>query len=319
MYQEHNHSIGTKTRELISNIYRQSDLGYLILRPFYKLYEIVLAIIPDKIIVKSSFKKHMGYDLDLKNPLTLNEKINWLKLYNRKDIQTLVSDKYRVRDYIASKIGNKYLIPLIFHTDNYKDLVPENLPESNYIIKTNHDSSGGLIVKNSNKLNYKEIQKRFRRLMKENHYYSTKEWQYKNIKPHIIVEKLLLTEDGDIPSDYKFHCFNGKVEFIMVDLDRFGDLRTRNLYDKDWNLLECKWGRPNGKPVKKPNKLNEMIEIAEKLATKFIYLRVDLYYVKEEIYFGELTLYHASGFQAFLDPQCDLKFGKLLKLGIENE
>lgn len=314
MYQEHNHSIGTKIRELISNIYRKSDTGYFILRPLYNIYEMALSLIPDKIIIKSSFKKHMGYSLDLENPMTLNEKINWLKLNNRKSKHTLVADKYRVRNYISDKIGDQYLIPLLFQTNNYKDLVQNNLPKSNYIIKTNHDSSGGLIIKNSNKLNYKDIQKRFRRLMKENHYYSTLEWQYKNIKPHIIVEKLLLTEDGSIPSDYKFHCFNGKLAFIMVDLDRYGDLRTRNLYDKNWNLLDCKWGRPNGKSIEKPKKLNEMIDIAERLAADFVYLRVDLYYVKDQIYFGELTLYHASGLQAFTEHSCDEKFGSMLDI-----
>lgn len=314
MYQSQNQTLLTKTRKLISDVYRTSNLGYSILRPFYKTYELLLRLMPDKILLKRSFKKHMGYSLNLENPVTLNEKINWLKLYNRKNKHTLIADKYRVREYVSKTIGDNYLIPLLFHTNNPKDLVEENLPKSNYIIKTNHDSSGGLIIRDGSKLNYKKIQQRFRKLMKENHYYTSLEWQYKNIKPHIIIEKLLLTEDGGIPSDFKFHCFNGKLEFIMVDLDRFGELRTRNLYDKDWNLLECKWGRPNNKAVAKPNKLNEMIEIAEKLAKEFIYIRVDFYYVKEKIYFGELTLHHASGLQAFTDEECDKKFGNLLNL-----
>ncbi|WP_299128704.1 ATP-grasp fold amidoligase family protein [uncultured Winogradskyella sp.] len=261
----------------------------------------------------------MGYSLDLKNPKTLNEKINWLKLYNRRDIHTLVADKYRVRDYVIEKIGEKYLIPLLLHTNNPKSLSPENLPNSSFIIKTNHDSSGGLIVKDPKVIDWKDVQKRFSRLLKENHYYSTLEWQYKHIKPHIVVEKLLTTEDGSIPEDYKFHCFNGKLEFIMVDFDRHGELRTRNLYDRNWELLPCKWGRPNGKTLEKPSKLKEMISVVEKLAKDFLYVRVDLYFVKNQIYFGEITFHHASGFQAFYEKECDLKFGEKLNLNLINE
>ena len=256
----------------------------------------------------------MGYNLDLDNPKTLNEKINWLKLYNRKPIQTLVADKYKVREYVKDKAGDKYLIPLLFETKEATDLVPENLPKANFIIKANHNSSGGLIVRDKSEIDWKKAQKRFKRLLNENHYYSTNEWQYKNIEPRIIAEQLLTHDDGSIPEDIKFHCFNGKVGFIMVDFDRFGELRTRNLYDSKWNLIPCNWGRPYGRDMKKPSSLNEMIEVAEKLAEDFTYVRVDLYLVKSQIYFGELTFYHASGFQAFYQKECDEKFGKMLDI-----
>lgn len=311
---------GTNLREIVSNVYRKSNLGYYALRPFYIIYQKALNLVPDKFIVRQSFKKHMGYSLDLNNPTTLNEKINWLKLYNRKDLHTLVADKYKVRNYVSNKIGDKHLIPLLYHTKNYKDLKPENLPDKNFIIKTNHDSSGGLIVRDATTINWNSARKRFKRQLSENHYNSTKEWQYKNIEPRIIVEQLLTYEDGSIPEDYKFHCFNGKLKFIMIDFDRFGDLRTRNLYDPEWNLIKCNWGRPYGKELKKPNNLDEMIQIAEKLSEDFVYARIDFYLVKGKTYFGEITLYHASGFQKFYQKECDEKFGKMLNLSsLKNE
>ena len=313
MYQNQD-KISFKLRRLISNIFRNSNFSYSILRPFYKIYEFGLRLIPDEILIKRSFKKHMGYILDLDNPKTLNEKINWLKLYNRNDIQSVLADKFKVREYVKNKVGDKYLIPLLFNTTNAKDLVSENFPESNFIIKTNHNSSGGLIVRDKSEVNWKKAQKRFKRLLNENHYYSTVEWHYKNIEPQIIAEQLLTHDDGSIPEDIKLHCFNGKVAFIMIDFDRFGKLRTRNLYDPDWNLIECNWGRPYGRKMNKPSNLDEMIAVAEKLASDFVYLRVDLYLIKSQIYFGELTFYHASGLQAFYKKECDQKFGDMLDI-----
>ncbi len=312
MYNQDHKSI----RDRVSDIYRNYDFGYYLLRPVYLLYEFGLRCISDKYIIKSSFKKHMGYELDLKNPKTLNEKINWLKLYDRSSLHTLVSDKFKVREYVKEKIGSQYLIPLLYHTKDAKNISPENLPNSNFIIKTNHDSSGGVIVRNKSSIDWVKVQKRFRRLLKENHFYSTREWQYKNIEPRIVVEELLTYEDGSIPDDYKLHCFNGKFAFMMIDFDRHSERRTRNLYDKDWNLIPCNWGRPYGKKLEKPKGFDKMKKLAEKLAQDFIYARVDFYYVREKIYFGELTFHHASGFQKFYQEECDLKFGKLLNLNI---
>lgn len=305
-------------RKIISDGYRHSDFGYSIMRPFYRLYILGLQLVPDEYIIKRSFKRHMGYALNLNNPRTLNEKINWLKLYDRTELHTLVADKYKVRAYVEEKIGKQYLIPLLYHSKNSNDIRPENLPDSNFIIKTNHDSSGGVIVRDPFTIDWKKTRKRFKRLLKENHYYTTIEWQYKNIEPRIVVEKLLTYEDGSIPDDYKIHCFNGKVAFIMIDFDRHSNKRTRNLYDPDWKLIPCNWGRPYGKQVEKPKNFEEMKTIAEKLSKDFIYLRVDLYLVKESLFFGELTFHHASGFQKFYQKDCDYKFGEQLIINETN-
>lgn len=301
-------------KEKIAGYYRNSDFGYNAVRPIYKLYQFILKYMSDEYVIKKQFKKRMGYELDLKNPQTLNEKMNWLKLYNKKDLHTTVADKYKVRAYVEQKIGSKYLIPLLFHTKNADEIKPENLPDSNFIIKANHNSSGGLIVRDKSSVDWGAARKRFKRTLKENYFYSSREWQYKNIEPRIIAEELLTYEDGSIPEDYKFHCFNGKLAFVMIDFDRFGSLRTRNLYDTDWNLIPCNWGRPYGKDLEKPDNFDEMKMIVEKLAQDFIYVRVDLYLVKGSIYFGEITFHHNSGHQKFIQEEWDYKFGEQLKI-----
>jgi hypothetical protein len=305
-------------RKGVSDFYRETDLGYTLLRPFYKIYEFGLKIIPDKLFIKWDFKKYMGYSLDLDNPQTLNEKINWLKLYDRTDLHTLVADKYKVRAYVSKKIGKEYLVPLIYQTKNPDNLKPENLTDSDYIIKANHDSSGGLIVQDQSSINWPVARKRFKRLLKDNHYYATREWQYKNIEPRIIVEELLITENGNIPNDYKLHCFNGKLAFVHIDIDRYGD-RRRNLYDANWDFIPCVWQYENGEMETKPALFEKMKSLAETLAEDFAYARVDFYLVKGHIYFGEITFHHHSGFQKFNSLEWDYKFGQQLKLNVNNE
>lgn len=301
-------------RKTFSDFYRETELGYYVMNPFYKIYLMGLRLIPDHIIIKNSFKRHMGYSLDLNNPETLNEKLNWLKLFNRKELHTVIADKYAVRNYVEKKIGNQYLVPLHLQTDNVNELIPENLPQANFIIKTNHDSAGGIIVRDKSLIDWKKTREKFKKRLNENHYISTREWQYKNIEPRIVVEELLTYEDGSIPDDYKLHCFNGKLVFVMIDFDRHSNKRTRNLYDSNWDLISCKWGYPNGKSIPKPSNFEEMKNVAEKLAQDFVCIRVDFYLVEEKLYFGELTLHHGSGLQKFLKKECDYKFGELLNI-----
>ncbi|WP_225036344.1 ATP-grasp fold amidoligase family protein [Winogradskyella sp. SM1960] len=267
----------------------------------------------------------MGYKLDLDNPITLNEKINWLKLYDRKDLHTTVADKFKVRDYIKSKIGEQYLVPLLFQSDNPKELLPENLPDIPFIIKANHDSSGGQIVKNKADINWKKIQQQFKKRLKENYFYSSREWQYKNIKPTIIAEKLLTDKNEKIPFDYKIHCFNGKVRMIQVDIDRNSDSHYRNWYNAKWEREPYKWSssKGNGKytdpsdyEIDRPDTLDNMIQLSEKLSEDFIYVRVDWYDVDGKLYFGELTFHHDGGTSPILPKEWDENLGKQLLLTI---
>ncbi len=300
-------------KSFLGKLYRTTDIGYYLIRPFFVVYEQVLKLMPDKTFVKLKFKRHMGYTLDLENPKTFNEKINWLKIYDRSPLHTQAADKYRVREYIEKKIGGNYLIPLLYHTKNPKDLAPENLPDSPFIIKANHNSSGGAIVKDKKHIDWKKVQKQFKKLLGENYFYSSREWQYKNIEPRIVVEKLLTDSKGNIPYDYKMHCFNGKLVFTQVDLDRQTN-HTRNLYDADWQFIPCEWKYQNGRQIEKPLMYKKMRALAETIAQDFIYVRVDFYTLENLIFFGELTFHSESGCGEFVPHSYDISFGEQLNL-----
>lgn len=301
-------------RKFIRYLYDDTAIGHLLISPVKKIYDIYrFRIITDKIFIKRAFKKILGYNLNLENPKTLNEKIQWLQLKGRTPLHTLCTDKYTVRGYIKEKIGEQYLIPLVYHTDNPADIIPENLPGFPCIIKTNHGSGGHVIVKDKSKIDWKSVQKELAKSLKCNHYYMLREWQYKNIEPCIVVEKLLLDKNFNIPYDYKFHCFNGRVVCISADMDRHIDYK-RNLYDTDWNFIDCRMRLDNGDVVERPDMLNKMISLAEALAHDFRYVRVDLYNVGSEVYIGELTFSPAAGFQIFIPPEWDRIFGDQLML-----
>ncbi|SHJ59661.1 TupA-like ATPgrasp [Arenibacter nanhaiticus] len=301
-------------KKIIKHIYNESNIGYYLIEPFLKTYYFLkYRTSSDKAFLKKQFKNNFGYPINLDHPKTLNEKILWLKLNDRTRLHTISADKFAVRDYIKEKIGNEYLIPISFMTKNVNDITPMNLPDYPCIIKTNHDSGGGIFVRDKKKLNYTETKKLLKRRLSRNYYYAKKEWQYKDIEPCIIVEKLLTTPDGCIPADYKFHCFNGKLAYIQVDLDRATD-HKRNHYDPDWNFLDFKWIYENGNQVERPESLEKMKALSEKIAEDFIYVRVDLYTIDSKIYFGELTFHSESGLGKFTPEVWDKKLGEKLAL-----
>lgn len=302
-------------KDFFGNLYRNTVLGYYLIHPFYLVYEKILSMISDESFIKWKFKRHMGYALNLQNPQSFNEKINWLKLNDRTDLHTIAADKYKVREYVASKIGDEHLVPLLFHTDNPRKITAENLPEVPFIIKTNHNSSGGIIVRDKMNVNWSRAQFDLSKLLRENYFYSSREWQYKNIEPRIVVERLLQDKKGNIPFDYKMHCFNGKLIFTQVDLDRQTN-HTRNLYDVNWELIPCKWKYNNGRAVVKPKVFEKMTVMAEKIAQDFTYVRVDFYVIEEAIYFGELTFHSESGLGKFDPEHFDNYFGEKLSLPV---
>ena len=266
----------------------------------------------------------MGKTLNLSNPVTLNEKINWLKLNDRRKIQTICADKVLVRDYIKDKIGEQYLVPLILVVKNANEIENEDLPEFPVIIKTNHDSGGVFMIRNKNTIDLKPIRVKLNDRLRKNYYLKSKEWQYKNIKPRILVEKLLLTKSGDIPMDYKVHCFNGKAHLIQVDIGRGSESHFRNWYDTNWERQPFKWSSPkaNNKrtdpadfDIDKPTSLSEMLELSNTLAQPFDYVRIDWYNVDGTLYFGEITFHHDSGYQPIVPEEWDVKLGNLVKLG----
>ena len=317
-------------RKLIRCLYHNTIIRYILICPAKKLYVRLYYIyhfhlIPDKIFIKRKFKKAFNYDLNLNNPKTLNEKIQWLKLNDRTPLHTLCADKYAVREYVKEKIGEEYLVPLVYHTKNPADIVPENLPDFPFIIKTNHDCSGGIIVRDKSKIDWKSVQKTLAKLLKQNYFYPSREWQYKNIKPRIIVEKLLMDKRGNIPFDYKLHCIKRKVEMIQVDVNRGKPNHYRNWYNRYWKREPYRWSAlknggvtdPSNNDIEKPISLEKMIKLSEILSEKFYYVRVDWYNIEGRLFFGELTFHHDGGLRPILPTKWDRILGDLLKLPIE--
>jgi hypothetical protein len=274
-------------------------------------------MLSDKTFIKRQFKKTFGYELNLKHPKTFTEKIQWLKLNDRTSLQTLCADKLSVRDYIKEKIGEQYLIPLIYYTNNAKELILDKLPDYPVIIKTNHGSGGVIIVKDKQSIDIRKIQQKLKIQLNQNYYTRSKEWEYKNIKPCIIVEQLLQDEsNNDILNDYKVHCFNGSPQYIQTIFDRTIEVKE-NWYDAKWNLLDVHYFSPIKKYLPKPKLLNELLNVATILSTDFIYVRVDLYISNNQIYFGELTFHPYGGFMKFHPQEFDKILGDKLKLPIE--
>lgn len=311
-----------KIADLTSLIYHNYAIAHILLAPIRSLYHFYkFHLIPDKRLLKGQFGQVFGRELDLENPKTLNEKIQWLKLNIRSPLHTQCADKYAVRDYVSETVGDEYLVPLLYETEEPANLRPERLPKPPFIIKTTHDSSGGQIVRNKEQVNWCSMRKSFSRLLRKNYYYQGKEWPYKHIRPRLIVEKLLLGERGELPFDYKIHCFHGNPQVIQVDIDRFTD-HKRNFYSTNWQLQPftwCAWrdGKPlwpKGREVPRPTGLQEMLKVARRLSAPFLYARIDLYEVQGRVYFGEVTFYPGGGFEVFKSYKWDRKFGDMLVL-----
>lgn len=275
----------------------------------------------ERYFIKKTYKSIFGRYPNLETPRTFTEKTQWLKLNERTTKHTLCADKYKVREYVKKCIGDDFLIPLVFASSNVDDINIINIPDYPVVIKTNHDSGGVYFIRNKHETNFKAIRKELSKRLKNNYYKQNKEWQYKNIERKIVVEKLLLDENYNIPNDIKIHCFNGKAKIIQIDIDRFSNHR-RNLYDENWNLLPFTWSPwvdgevkfKNGNLIEKPNNLEELKSLAERLASEFSYARVDLYNVDGTIFFGEITFHHGSGYEKIYPYEWDVIVGSFLKL-----
>lgn len=275
----------------------------------------IFRIIPDKTYIKIKYRLTMEKKLNLNNPLTLNEKIQWLKLYDRKEEYTKLVDKYEVRNYIKETIGEEYLIPLLGVYDRFEDIDFDKLPNS-FVLKPTHTSGDIYICKNKADIDYKYLKKLVNKWLKRRYYWLHREWPYKNIKPRIICEQYMVDESGIELKDYKFFCFHGKVKCLFVGSGRMSESGVKaDYYDPEWNPLPFERTHPkSGKSFPKPKELDKMIEVAEKLASNFIFVRVDLYLVNGQVYFGELTFHPASGYGKFEPEYYDYYYGSLLNL-----
>ncbi len=266
-----------------------------------------------KIYLKVWFFKKTGEILNLDDPKTFNEKIQWLKLYDSTPLKTKLADKYLVREWIKEKIGEEYLIPLLGVWDKFDDIDFDKLPDR-FVLKGNHGCAYNYIVKDKSKMDIEDARKKFNKWMKRNYAQNGGvELHYKDIPPKIVAEAYIEDSNKEL-NDYKIMCFNGKPEYIWIDQGRFTD-RTENIYNTKWELQPFLLTYPNSKEeVAPPQNLDKMFELAEILAKDFSLVRVDFYNVDGKIYFGEMTFTSASGVDKFIPSNYNRVWGDMLKL-----
>lgn len=274
--------------------------------------------LPDELFLKIIFRLKMGYRLDLNNPKTFNEKIQWLKLYDRNPLYTSLVDKYEVRQFVKEKIGEEYLIPLLGVWDNFDDIDFEALPNQ-FVLKCTHDSGGLVICKDKSKLDITKAKKKINSCLKRNYYWVLREWPYKNVKPRIIAEKYMEDEPGKGLKDYKFFCFDGIVKAMFVATDREVHQTKFDFFDADFNHLPFKQHYPNNVKIDlvKPMSFEQMKKLASELTAGFPHCRADFYDVGGKVYFGELTFSHFSGLEPMEPMEWDEKFGEMIHLRSE--
>lgn len=274
----------------------------------------VLKFLPDKVYIQLYYFAQFKHFCNLKNPKTYNEKLNWLKLNDRNPEYTKMVDKYAVKKYVSNIIGEEYIIPTIGIWDNFDDINFDLLPNQ-FVLKCTHDSEGIVIVKDKSNFNKEDAREKINKALKSNFYYIGREWPYKNIKPRIIAEKYMEDKECGELRDYKFFCFNGQPKAMFIASDRgIGDTKF-DYFDLNFKHLDIIQHYPNSKQkIDRPKEFDKMIELSRILSKKLIHVRVDFYEVNGQVYFGELTFYHFSGFQPFIPEKWDEIFGKWLEL-----
>lgn len=277
-----------------------------------------LNFLDDKTYLKLMYKVYMGHSLDLLHPRTFNEKLQWLKIHDRNPLYTSLVDKYEVKQYVADRIGEKYIIPTLGIWGHFDDIDFSALP-NRFVLKCTHDSGGVVICKDKEKLNKKVAKNLLEKCLKRNYYWHGREWPYKNVHPKIIAEKFI-SDKGNIDTkltDYKFFCFNGKVNNVMVCLDRDSGATKFYFFSPDWKFMrinKCGKAAPIDFTLPKPECLDEMVFVAEKLAKGLPFVRIDLYQSNKMVYFGEITFFSDSGFDSDILQETDLEWGRMIKL-----
>lgn len=282
-----------------------------------KIYQYLIDIglfswIPDKVYLEHIYKKKFHKKFDLNNPKTFNEKLQYLKLYDRNPKYSEMADKAEVKKYVSQILGDEYIIPTIDVWEDFNNIDFDELPDK-FVLKCTHDSGGVYICKDKSKINNRKLKLRFKLLLKRNFYYRYREYVYKDLKHRIIAEKYM----GDNLNDYKIFCFNGEPKIILVCSNRNGSYKNTNFYDIDWNLMPFTRQNHKNSPneIEKPKKLDEMLNIAKRLSKGIPFVRIDLYNINEKIYFGEMTFIPSGGFEGFEPKEWDEKLGNMINLG----
>ena len=276
-------------------------------------------LLPDKIYLQIYYRRIFGRKLNLKEPKTFNEKIQWLKLYDRNPTYSKMVDKYEAKNYVENKIGKEYIIPTLGVWDEFDKINFSELPNQ-FVLKTTHDSGGVVIVKDKDKMNLVKTKKIIEDSLNNNYYLQGREWPYKNVKHRIIAEKYMVDESGYELKDYKFFCFNGiaKVMFIASDRQNTNEETKFDFFDMEFNHLPFTNGHPNSnKIIIKPKSFEKMKELAEILSEGIPQVRIDFYDINGNIYFGEMTFSHWSGFVPFIPDEWDYRLGSMINLPVK--
>jgi hypothetical protein len=270
----------------------------------------------DGFYLKCLYKARTGKKLNLKTPRTFNEKLQWLKLHNRKDEFTTMVDKYSAKRYVAEKIGEEYIIPTLGVWERFEDVDFDQLPNQ-FVMKCTHDSGGLVICRDKNTFDMDGARKKINSSLKRNYYWHGREWQYKNVPPKILVEKYMEDEKniGKSLDVYKILTFGGVPRIIQVIQNDKTAQEVIDYFDCDWKLLDLKQNYPNStQPLKRPRNLEHMLDLSARMSQGFPFLRVDFYEINGKLYFSEFTFYSDSGTAAFSPPAWDDVLGSWIDL-----
>ena len=280
-------------------------------RRYFTVEGLYTCILPDKIYIKKLYEKRTGQKLNLKNPKTFNEKCNWLKLYNRRPEYTIMVDKYKAREYIAEKIGEQYLVPLLGVWDSPDEIDFDALPNE-FVLKCNHDN-GVIICRDKSKLDIEKTKKELAARLSRDYYKKLREWPYKNVPRKIICEKFMENTNNEELYDYKLLCFNGKVRIVEINSERFSGCCKEDHFDINWNHIDVTGKPSSGKELEKPLFFDEMVSIAELFAHNIAFLRVDFNYWNNKLYLGEFTFFYGGSMKPFKEPW-ESNFGDWIEL-----
>lgn len=294
------------------------NLKRILSRDFRTSLMYMLKFLPDKLYLQMFYFATTGKFINFKNPKGFNEKLQWLKVNDKHPEYTVLVDKLAVREHIAEVWGEEHLFPLLGSWDSFDDIDFDSLPEQ-FVLKCNHDSGSTKVIRNKSALTTEEKEEMrafFTKRLKKDFFFAGREYPYKGIKPCLIAEKLMTYNDAPEKSiaDYKFFCFGGVPKIVLVATDRSTDCRF-DYFDMDFNHLELyKSHPPSDKPIMKPQMFEEMKEVATKLAKDKRCVRIDLYEVNGQLYFGEYTFFAGGGFSLFNPPEWERQLGDWIDL-----
>jgi hypothetical protein len=291
-----------------------------IVNPYYGCSKVLHRIAPlikdDELYVKLDYFFAFKKKLDLSNPQTFSEKLQWLKLNDHNPAYTMMVDKYSVKEYVGKLIGSEYVIPTLGVWEQFDDIDFNSLPEK-FVLKCTHDSGGLVICKSKQNLDVAKARRILSKCLKRNYYLGTREYPYKSVKPQIIAEQYMEDGNSGVLNDYKLMCFNGQVKLVEVHIGRFTHHHTQDFYNSNWektNISQGGYGANSKQKVDKPKHLEKMIEYSELIAAKMAHCRVDWYEINGKLYFGEITFFHWSGMKPFVPEKWDYTFGSWIEL-----